>query len=293
MKVLVTGMSGMLGSDIVKIFASQSNYKLFGICRNKIERNNIQQFNIDITNTEEFENVLTELQPDIIIHTAAVVDVDKCETEKMYADSLHSNYLNSIIKISKQSYLIYISSDSVFNGKEGNYSELSQVSPLNYYAESKVNGENLVFEKFPNALVVRTNIYGFHNPPKPSLVEWAISKLQQNDTITGFNDVFFNPVYTEHLAEILLELSIKKVKGIINIGSEEFLNKYEFLSLLADVFNFDKNLIEEKSVKSINFKAERPLNTTLNTEKQKKILGEIPSIKVDLLKLKENYSKEF
>ena len=107
-------------------------------------------------------------------------------------------------------------------------------------------------------------------PKSSSLVEWAIENLYLNKSIGGFKDVYFNPLYVDQLSEIILKLIDIKLEGIINIASDTKLNKYDFLLEIAEVFGFDKNLIDKKSVKEVDFKARRPENTTLNTDLLKK-----------------------
>jgi dTDP-4-dehydrorhamnose reductase len=280
MKILITGFSGMLGADIAEIFTYNLSNQVFGICRNYSETKlkNINEINIDVTNINAFSKVLKEIKPNLIIHCAALVDVDKCELEKEYADNLHARFLDSILIHSPNSKLIYISTDSVFDGETGNYLENSIPNPLNYYASSKFLGENRIIEFHKNFLIIRTNIFGFHYPSKPSLVEWALSKLLNNESIGGFNDVYFNPIYTKHLAEIIYKLNESKTSGILNIGTDLQISKYQFLIKLAKGFSINTNLIEEKSVKNVRFTAKRPLNTTLSTAKLENIIGYIPSI---------------
>lgn len=271
----------MLGKDITAFFSAMKEYNVFVIYRNpnnKLPFNNINIINSDVTDPVAFSKYLKEIKPEIIIHCAAIVNVEACESERDYADKLHCEIIKQIAESSPSSKLIYISSDSVFDGTRGNYQEFDIPNPINYYAKSKYDGEVNTLRLVKNSIVVRTNIYGFHFQKQSSLAEWALDNLQQSKTINGFNDVYFNPVYTKQLADILYKLIAINYKGIINISSNTFITKYSFLVEIAKTFGYDTNLIEAKSVNSVNFKARRPNNTTLNTDLLKDVIGIVPDL---------------
>ncbi|MDW7670055.1 MAG: sugar nucleotide-binding protein, partial [Bacillota bacterium] len=124
-----------------------------------------------------------------------------------------------------------------------------------------------------NSVIVRTNIYGFHKPIGNSLFEWAYGNIKNGNNINGFNDVFFNPVYTKQLAIGIQKISPTDFSGVINIGCEENISKYELLIKFAKVFNIDNRLIKPVSVDNGILEAKRPKNTTLDLKKMKKVLG--------------------
>lgn len=159
MRILVTGSNGMLGSDIVKIFLN-NNYKVFGIDKNDNINNNINFYKMDLTNLIELKKVLRNINPDLIIHTAAFVDVNFCENNIQKAIDLHVVVTRILAKFGCQ--MIYISTDSVFNGIKGNYTEDDIPDPLNVYARTKLLGEFATLSNNKKATVIRTNIFGFH-----------------------------------------------------------------------------------------------------------------------------------
>ncbi len=276
-RVLITGAGGMLGKDIVEIFARDKRYNVFGTIREKeLRKPAVTYIKADLTNTKDTKKVLSKSKPNIIIHCAAIVNLDICEKNKKYTDLLHiksteilSSHKNGSTKF------VYISSDSVFNGKTGNYTELDKPDPLNYYAHSKRMGEQAAMANNKNALIIRTNIYGFHIPPGNSLVEWALNNFALKNKVNGFTDVIFNPVYTKQLArtiKYILENHVK-VTGILNVGSTKPLSKYAFLRSLSKEFGFKQSLIRPVSVDDSDLKTPRPKNTTLNIAKLTKIVG--------------------
>jgi len=232
---------------------------------------------------------LNEIKPHLVIHCAALVNVDKCEEMKEYTDQLNKRFVEVVNNNTFKSKIIFVSSDSVFDGLRGDYIETDKTKPLNYYAKSKVEAEVKLIKSKLSYLIIRTNIFGYHLPKSSSLVEWAIDKLSSNESIGGFEDVYFNPLYVDQLSDIIIKLIDIKIEGILNIASDTKLNKYDFLLEIADVFGFDKKLIEKKSVNEVEFKAKRPKNTTLNTDLLNEIIGFTPSFREGVKKMYSDY----
>ncbi len=276
--ILVTGAGGMLGEKIVKYFDSQNQFTVYGTIRNRIpfEGGNVKWENLDLCNQKELHNLLNNIKPSIIIHCAANINIDNCEINSDDSEYLHSNIIEEFKKSSPNSLFIYISTDSIFNGETGNYSEQDTPGPINKYALSKLNGEFQVKYFFKEFIIIRTNIFGFHSiQNKTSLAEWALEKLNKNESINGFDDVIFNPVYTVQLAFVINNLINLNYRGIIHVGSSSRISKFSFLNLLALKFNFNENLIQRTLSQDYNFKAMRPKNTFLNTSKLEKLMDKL------------------
>jgi len=278
-KVLITGITGMLGLDVSKTF-SNDNYNVYGIARNKknnfIFDNNVKVEYFDLINLDKTKQFIQSINPDIIVHCAANVNLSKCENDKNMANKINSEVPGQIASFTDENTkLIYISTDSLFNGEKGNYKEEDDTFPLNKYAKSKLLGEKKVRENKENFIIIRTNIIGFHIPWASSLFEWALKKLINQNSIKGFNDTIFNPVTTKQLATIIkILVENQDNRGIINIGSKKYISKYEFLLKVAEKFGIEKDLIQPASIDILNTSIKRPKNTTLNNSKIKKILNE-------------------
>ena len=266
----------MLGEKIVKYFSLNSNYKVFATYRNAklLSDKNILWNKVDLNNKTDLNKVLTYIQPDIIIHCAANVNLEQCELDIADANYLHSKIINEFYITSPNSIFVYISTDSIFNGEKGDYSESDSPDPINNYALTKLNGENEVIKKFNKYLIVRTNIYGSHSVGnKTSLVEWALSKLNKNESINGFNNVFFNPVYTLQLAIVIDTLLSLDARGIVNVGCDEVISKFSFLKKIAKTFDLTQDLIINTNSNNQMFLAKRPMNTSLNNTLLESIIG--------------------
>lgn len=292
MRFLVTGSSGMLGKDIVEILSNNINCSVYGFSRTVNPHfSDDHQVIGDLTNLEFLSSSLGKINPDVIVHCAAIVNVDECETNKRVAEMLHRDVTAILARYkSGSTRLIYISTDSVFDGQKGSYTEEDIPNPINYYAKTKRDGEIVVLENNHNAVVIRTNIYGFHLESGKSLAEWAIDNLKQGKSISGFTDVYFNPVYTKQLGEVIKDIiPAKYFKGILNVASKEYCSKYEFLLHIAQQFNFNTSLITKNSVKKFQFLAPRPINTTLNTNLLRSVFNKVLTLQNGLSVLKKDY----
>jgi dTDP-4-dehydrorhamnose reductase len=290
--ILITGTSGMLGKDIYNFFSRYSGYEVYGIdlVINK-EISLKHQIIGDLTDIYFTHGVLNTIQPKIIVHCAAIVNLETCQNNKELAYAVHVNITKNLAQFRPMdSKLIYISTDSVFDGVKGNYTEVDKPNPLNYYAESKLEGEKMA-ELNPNHIVIRTNIFGFNIPLRGSLSEWAIKNLQSNNPIKGFTDVIFNAIYTKHLAKIIFELNKIDFKGLINVTSVKAVSKYEFLLFLIKCMGFQTNLISKSLSDDINFAITRPLVTNLKTDQLEKLM-KVPSTEEGIIDMVNDYNKQ-
>lgn len=289
-KVLITGNSGMLGKDLCWVF-KQNGDVVVGIDINEFDEKKIDKhYKIDLCNKESVLKILKQEKPDIIIYAAAIVDLNTCEENKKLADCLHVTIPELISSNKKnEAKFMYISTDSVFDGIKGNYSENELPNPLNYYSFSKLIGEKAVLQN-KNCLVIRTNIFGFNNPLKQSLAEWAITNLHSEKKIIGFDDVIFNAIYTLDLATIIQKISKNDFKGILNIGCKGAWSKYNFLQYLAKSLGCKEKLIEKGNSDLISFKIKRPLKTNLNTKKIEAITL-IPTLEESVINFCQNFKK--
>jgi len=162
LNVLITGSNGMLGKDIVYILSSTGKFNIHGINRTMNVKSKIKEYICDLTNFNMLKSILKEINPDIIIHCAANVNVDSCESDKNYAYKINTESVKILASYNpSKSKFIYISTDSVFNGMNEDYKEEDMPDPLNYYAFTKLKGEKLALLENPRAIVIRTNIYGY------------------------------------------------------------------------------------------------------------------------------------
>tara|TARA_B100000963_G_scaffold354697_1_gene371644 strand:+ start:512 stop:1369 length:858 start_codon:yes stop_codon:yes gene_type:complete len=260
-QILITGSTGMLGTQLCHVL---KKYELIGISR-KENRDLDKQYNFDLCDIGKINNQYLNISPDVIIHTAANVNLKNCESNKDLTYKLHVAATQKLVYTFPNAKFIYISTDSVFDGTEKTYNENSIPNPLNYYAYSKLIGEKKVLEFSKNPLVIRTNIIG-ENQNKNSFSDWIIGELNRGNKLSGYSNIYFNPIHVKILAEIISNL-IKRKLGhkILNIGSIEKISKFDYMKMLSNLLGFNSELIVEKKIKIFNDKIMRPFNTFLDT----------------------------
>lgn len=240
----------------------------------------IQTRKINILDRDSLESCFQEFRPDVLIHCAALANVDLCENNKREAEQINMGGTQNVVASLEglPTQLIYISTDSVFDGEKGNYTEEDPIHPINHYGWTKYQGEQAALQR-EGALVLRTTIFGWNIQDKESLSEWILNRLKLGERLRGFQDVIFSGVYTFTLASLMEQAWQKKLRGIFHCASSTSLSKYEFAVQLARRFHCDESLIEPISVESLTLPARRPKNLSLSTVKLAQSLGqELPSL---------------
>lgn len=288
-KILITGLSGLLGNSLA--FVYRDRYEVAGIYNShRVDIDGVKVVCADLSDGPVLSKIPAGQKPDIIIHCAALPNVDQCEEDKKLAYKLNIGVTKNITEYSKRinAYLVYISTDCVYDGVKGNFKE-EDVNPINYYGETKLAGERAALE-YENTFVARTNFFGMNIQRKLNLAEWILYSLKNNDRINGFSDVFFSAMYTGLLSNILEKVFTKGLKGVYNIASADSMSKYDFAVSLADRFNLDKGLIKKMSVDEFGFKAKRGKNMSLDTGKISKGLGmAMPSMSDSIARFCRDY----
>lgn len=267
-KILVIG-SGFLGDCIVKL-GIQKNFDIVGA------HFTTEPF-VNICELQSIEKIIEKFSPKTIINCAALTDVDKIEKFPKLAYEINSNGVKNLITVcsSKKIRLIHIYTDSVFDGKTGNYSEDDVPNPINEYGKTKFFGEQFLYPYLKNNTIIRTNFYGTHSEKK-FLLEWILNNLKNNNRISGFDDVFFNPLEKTNLSEMILEIVEKEINGIIHLSSNKILSKFQFAKTIANFLDFPLSLVEQSNIGNSSLLANRPKNTTLNNKKMKQFLQTKP-----------------
>lgn len=266
-RVLITGVSGLLGSNLA--LAYRESWEIHGLHNSfPLVMDGVVGHQADLRFAAAIAAIIDKVHPEIVIHCAALADVDYCEEHPVLAEEINvCGTRNLVIALKKETQFVYISTDSVYDGVKGNFSEDDPIGPLNCYARSKRQGE-LEALKHLGTMVVRTNIFGWSPQVKRlSLAEWALVKLGAKEKIRGFTDVYFSSIYTMDLAVLLREAIEKRLSGVYNIASSSAVSKCAFLCEVARMFDLDPELIEPVSVDSSNLKARRAKALSLDVSK--------------------------
>ncbi len=286
MRIGITGASGMLGTALV-IHLSKS-YEVFATSRSKgVEGKNIEWDCFDLTNNALLNKWLNETKPDMVIHCAAMINVDLCEDNVKPATKLHVETTKVMVDYldPNDGKLIYISTDSVFDGKkQRSYNEDDLVSPLNVYAETKLMGEKTVLS-MNNGLALRVNIIGWTQEGKTSFFEWMLKSLVDNTPLKLFHDVHFSPLHIDNLSLIIEKIIKNPIFGLYHCASSDSISKYEFGKKMAEIFQLSSSNINRVSVDDVEFEADRPKNMALDIGKISSALSyDFPNV-VDVIKL--------
>jgi dTDP-4-dehydrorhamnose reductase len=273
-KILITGSSGFLGTYLLRYAPVQ--YKLIAQYRNnlpKVPSKTIEYLNLDLTSQNW--NVLEKMHPDVIIHTAAMASIDQCESQQEEARAI--NFTSTLrlagIAAAKNVRLIFLSSDVIFDGRKGQYSESDQPLPLNVYARTKVDAEKEILKRHKNTVVVRPGIfYGQALNTHPSYTEIMLNNLHDGKQVYAFSDQYRTPIYVKDLANALWELVDHSHCGILHIGGPQKLSRLELGTILCEVFSLDENLLVSILSSEARLAAPRPLDCSLDSSLAASIL---------------------
>ena len=266
-KIVLFGY-GFLGKCISLEFEKNG----FSVAKTKLnEKSDIIQ--LDITDHKKLLNFISNEKPEIIINCVGRTDIDFLEKNPKHAIEINTIGPEVISKKCQENEvrLIHISTDSVFDGNKGMYSENDTPKPKNLYAKTKLDGEKKVLENCDNSVIIRTNFYGINDSQK-YLFNSILEKFHQKQNIVGFNDVYFSPLSVENLSQQILDVTISDYNGIVHLGANKELSKYEFCKIMAEKLEFDENYLKSDTIDNYSFIAKRPKNTSLDNRLSKTIV---------------------
>jgi len=279
LKFLVTGSAGLVGQQVVKDL-SKSN-QVFS-CYNESKPEYGDSVKMDLKNYEMVSSILTEIKPDVVIHLGAMTGVDLCEKEKTSASEINTKATEIIAKECSKlnSFLVYVSTDYVFDGNFGMYKEDDVANPLGFYGKSKLEGEKAVQNFSTNWCIARTSTpFGLH-PTKKSFPMWVIENLQKQKQIDVLIDQFTSPTYIPNLSRMLIEISERRITGIIHAAGASKISRYQMASMVSDKLNLDGTLLKQISMNKMKWVAQRPKDSSLDVSRASSILNEKPQ-KID------------
>jgi len=283
MKILITGSNGLLGQKLVKLLSHKDDVELLATSKgpNRIsDQAGYSYKDIDITDEAQIESIFEEFKPDTVINTAAMTNVDACESDKEMCWDLNVNAVKYQVKASEkhQSHYIHLSTDFIFDGEEGPYKEEDQPNPLSYYGVSKFEAEKLVQQSSTKWSIVRTIIvYGIvEDMSRSNIVLWAKGALEKGNPLTIVNDQFRSPTLAEDLAMGCWLIAEKKAAGIYHISGKDIMSIIELVNRVADFYQLDKSIITPISSTSLNQAAKRPPKTGFILDKAYKELAYSP-----------------
>jgi dTDP-4-dehydrorhamnose reductase len=280
MKTLVLGGSGFVGYYITKYFK--------GIGTSSSQKEGY--IKLDITNEMKVKETLQNMKPDLVINSAAIADVDLCEKEADKAMLVNGTSVEWLAELSSKinAKFIQISTDYVFDGEKGDYTENDKPNPINEYGKSKLVGENNALKY--DSIVLRIEMpYGVNlSKNKNVFFESVLRSFKQNKPVNAATDQIISPTFVEDVPRVINALVENNQSGTFHLASKEKLSRYEFVEKMADVFGFSRGGINPTSLDYFKFIAKRPKKTSLNIDKISKIVN-IDYLEENFRKIKNAY----
>ena len=290
-RVLITGGSGLLAFNWAWSMRENADI-LMGTHLHKVALpdSRIQTLKLDLDSTEKLSEEIRLLKPDVIIHTAGLTNVDKCEKNPTLANRVNAVLSRNVAMVAscENVDLIHISTDHLFSGNKSMYKEGDAVQPLNAYGVSKYTAEKWVQETYPRSLIIRTNFFGWGHKKRHSFSDWILRSLKAGDSLSLYDDINFTPILADALARASMKLLNMGASGIFNVVGDERISKYEFGVELAKYFGFSYTAIEQSKISQSGQTVSRPQDMSLDNSKAKKQLGyDLGTIESFLFELKK------
>jgi len=290
-KLLITGGSGFIGWNLAKC-AAEFYDVFFTYRQHPVSIEGCQEYQVNLQNRSEIEDLLEEIQPEIVIHTAAIADVDICEKHRSLAYEINVATTSHLAKCAEElnCRFVYISTDLIFDGKAGNYTETDRPISINYYGETKLLGEKAVMSTMTDYLIVRMAlVYGTGNGVNGCFTDWIRNGLEHEKPVSLYTDQYRTPLFVLDGVRALVELIEKPVKKeIFHLAGKERLNRYDFGKKFAKVFGYNDQWLRRTKMQGIDSRAQRGSDCSLNTEKIQRLLSfQLSDVNTGLQKMKK------
>lgn len=282
MKILVTGCNGLLGQKLVELISLKADHHLIATSKSKLIPSlpRGEFHTLDISNQTEVDEVISKTKPDVVINTAAMTQVDQCETEREKCWRANVESVRYLVEACQKNkiHLVHLSTDFIFDGSHGPLDENEKPNPISYYGESKLASEIIVQKSSIDWAIVRTVlVYGVtHDMSRSNIVLWVKKSLEEGKNINVVNDQWRTPTLAEDLAMGCFLAAKTKAKGVYNISGEQMMTPYDIAIVTADFFKLDKSLIHQTDSTKFTQPAKRPPKTGFIIEKAKRELGYRP-----------------
>lgn len=282
-RMLITGANGLLGQKLVSLLTQQPDIELIATARgtNRLPITEGYTYQtLDITNRQQVLDVVAQTKPDVIIHTAAMTNVDQCESEKDACWAQNVTAVESLVEACRlnDTFLVHVSTDFIFDGKSGPYTEEADPNPISFYGWSKYAAEKAVVTSSIRWGIARTVlVYGIaHDMSRTNIILWVKKSLEDGKTIKVVTDQWRSPTLAEDLAMGCFLIADQERAGIFNISGRDFLTPYEMAIKTADFFKLDKSLITQADSTTFTQPARRPPRTGFVLDKAQTVLGYQP-----------------
>jgi dTDP-4-dehydrorhamnose reductase len=289
-KVLVIGASGLLGTKLAQLALDLGHSVQSAYGEHKPQFG--EAIHLDITSDTGVLKCISRAEPDVVFNAASITDVDLCEEHPELAMRVNGQAVGIVARACSETgaFLVHISTDYVFDGQQGHYTEDDTKVPINVYGKSKLLGEKELQTNISDYLIARTSVlYGWGRTYRPNFATWIISKLGAGERVRVVTGQYSSPTFNTQLARMLLEAAERNLVGTIHMAAATRINRFEFALKMSKVFALDSELLTPSAPESLNWKAERPWDSSLDVSKASRILRNKPSLIDEAL---EEFRKE-
>ncbi len=270
-KLLVTGSGGFIAGSV--ILQAIHDWSVYGIDHPDIpgDQKNVKFYSMDLNDRQSLENLFNQIQPDAVIHTAALADIDFCQSHQVQAEKINVRITQNLTNlcIQNQTRLIFCSTDTVFDGLQGFYDEKDEPGPINYYAETKVRAENIIKEKIANAVIARLSlvmglpIMGSGN----SFLVRTIEKLAAGEKVEFPENEIRTPIDVITVGQALVELAGNDYCGILHLSGNDRITRFEMARRIVQRLGYSSDMIIPTNSNAMPGRAPRPNDVSLNNAK--------------------------
>lgn len=277
LKLLITGASGLYGSKLAKISVERN----FDVYSSDVQEAQVcgSFVRLDVSNKELVNEVFNRVKPEVVVHAATLTDVDKCELNREFAWKINVEGTRNIVEAARNTgaFLIYISTDYVFDGEKGCYTEVDKPAPINYYGLTKLKAEELV-KALDACFIGRSSVIYGSTPAlgKVNFALWLIETLRKGERAKIVTDQWNTPTLNTSLAEMTLEVVERRLTGTFHLCGATRVSRFEFAQLIAETFGLDKSLIDPVLSSQFKWPAKRPMDSSLDTAKAQQTLKNKP-----------------
>lgn len=298
-KVLVTGSNGLLGQKLTDIYRTQKDVELIATGRGADRYPQKEGYiydEMDITKEDDVLNIILKYSPDCIIHTAAMTNVDACELDKEGCIAQNIDAVKFVVNAANavNAHLVHLSTDFIFDGTAGPYTEDGVPNPLSFYGDSKLKAEEYIIANAKKWAILRTVlVYGLvADMSRSNIVLWAKDALKNQKAIKVVDDQYRTPTLAEDLAMGCRLAEMCNAQGIFNISGKDFMSIYELVERVSNYFGYSMDKVERVSSDTLKQPAKRPPVTGFIIEKAKKELGFQPhSFEEGIKMVQEQFDK--
>lgn len=288
MRILVTGANGLVGKKLVKQLVASGKHEVYATSLKKMQLDGAQTFTSNLQNAD-INNLVEQLKLEAIVHCAALSSPDACEVDRFVCKKMNIEVTSRIASACRDYgvHLVFLSTDFIFDGIKGNYTEEDAINPISYYGESKMESENMLkVLGIPHAIVRTSLVYGYDEKlSRPNMLTRVVQYLAKQQKYRVPTDQIRTPTLAEDLAKGIEAIVDNKKEGLYNISGGDIISVADFATYVAKAFNLDESLLQRVTTKELSEPAPRPLNSSLIIEKARRELNYTPTPIIEGIKI--------